>query len=332
LEHTDATEHSNGEPALQTLSQTGLRLSPATWAAASGVAKWVGEKVAGGIVGAIGGQLFSKVMEAIGMGGPDLVGKLDQISDQLVQVQRSLDRLTEMTAEILKQLGELRDFMEKSLQIETLVAAITRIEVAYGKPSGESLLREGPTGRAISLRLLTEKMPHFEGVTQKDLEDAAKDFAAYASDIPDRIATIQTVLSKAAFGQVSLLTHWAKELSQQVKAGKIDREAAYLVLEGYFLQAVSVQLKGVSVHCVAMGTDQRLGPQFIRAYLQDNFAKTMASETAAFIEAVELLLFLTLAPAMRTGLRDGLGESEFPKHVDEILLRADLLSAALNLV
>ena len=73
------------------------------------------------------GKVFSEVMDAIGMGGPDLVGKLDKISTQLVDVQKSLDRLTEMTAEILKQLAELKDFMEKSLQIGTLVGAITKM-------------------------------------------------------------------------------------------------------------------------------------------------------------------------------------------------------------
>jgi len=35
---------------------------------------------------------------------------------------------------------------------------------------------------------------------------------------------------------------------------------------------------------------------------------------------------------MPTGMQNGMGEREFPKHVDEILLRADLISAALNLV
>ena len=49
--------------------------------------------MAGAVVGKIAGELFSKVMDAIGFGGPDLVGKLDQISNKLVQVQRSLDRL-----------------------------------------------------------------------------------------------------------------------------------------------------------------------------------------------------------------------------------------------
>jgi hypothetical protein len=291
----------------------------------------VGEKAAGAIVGQIAGELFSKVMDAIGMGGPDLVGKLDKISEQLVQVQKSLDRLTEMTAEILKQLAELREFMEKSLKIETLLAAMTRIDVAYGSASGEALPQGNAAGRAISLRLLVEKMPHFEGVTQKQLEDAAKDFAGYVSDVPGCVETIHSVLAKAAFGQVSLLTHWARELARQVNAKKTDRETAYLVLEGYFLQAVSVQLKGVSVHCVALGTD-KLGPQFIREYLQDNFAKTMASETAAFVEAVELLLFSTVAPTMPTAMQDGLGDREFPKQLDEILLHADLLAAALNLV
>lgn len=331
MDDTSTPVSSTEESELQTSSPSNLRLDPITWAAAGAVAKWVGEKAAGGLVSAAVGKVFSEVMDAIGLGGPDMVGKLDKISDQLVQVQKSLDRLTEMTAEILKQLAELKDFMEKSLKIETLVAAMTRIDVAYGSASDQLQASDGPTGRAISLRLLVEKMPHFSGVTQQQLKDAAKDFAAYVSDMPDKIETIHTVLAKQAFGQVSLLTHWTKELAQQVNAKKIGREAAYLVLEGYFLQAVSMQLKGVSVHCVALGTDP-LGPEFIKEYIQDNFAKTMKNETSAFVEAVELLMFLTLKPTMPTGLQDGMGEREFPRHVDEILLRADLLSAALNLI
>jgi len=303
-----------------------------TWAIAGALTKWTGEKVAGAIVGGIAGKLFDKVLEAIGMGGPDLATKLDKISDQLVQVQRSLDRLTEMTAEILKLLAELKDFMEKSLKIETLVAAMTRIDVAYGSASDQVVLSENLTGRAISLRLLTEKMPHFDGITEQKMQDAAKEFATYVSDMPDRIATIQVALTKQAFGQVSLLTHWAKELAQQINGKKIGREAGYLVLEGYFLQAVAIQLKAVSVHCVALGLDRQLGQQFISDFIQDNYAKTMASQTAAFVETVEWLMFSTLAPTMPTGIRDEMSEREFPGHVDEILLRADLICAALNLV
>jgi len=331
MEHTSPNALPDAAPEVLT-SSTNLSISPATWAAAGAVAKWVGEKVGGGIAGAIGGSIFSSVMDAIGMGGPDLVGKLDLISEQLVQVQKTLDRLVEMTAEILKQLGELKDFMERSLKVEALVAAMTRIDVAYGSPTSESLLVASGSDGAISLRLLTEKMPHFPGVTPQELEAKAKAFASYVSDIPGCVETINVILAKAAFGQTSLLNHWARELSQQVKGGKIGREDAYLVLEGYFLNAISVQLKGVSVHCVALGTE-RLGKAFIKEYLEDTFAKTMANETAAYLEAVEIMVFSSLPPTMAVGLYPALDDvREFPKHVDEILLRADLVCAALNLV
>ena len=204
-----------------------------------------------------------------------------------------------------------------------------RIDVAYGATSSEALLQSETTGRAISLRLLTEKMPHFEGITPAELATAAKDFATYVSDVPDCIQTIRRVLTKAAFGQISLLIHWAKELGQQVRAKKISREDACMVLEGYFLSAVSMQLKGLCVHGVALGTN-RLGPQFIRQYLQEDFAEVMREETSAYVEAVEYLIFSSLDPIMLTGVKDGMDEREFPKHVDELLLRADLVSAALQ--
>jgi hypothetical protein len=310
-------------------SQKSLALDPASWAAAGAVGKWVGEKIAGGIVGAAAGKLFGEVMNAIGLGGPDLVGKLDKISDQLVQVQQSLDRLTAMTAEILKQLAELRDFMEETLKLQTLDQAMGRINTTYGKPSRQALLQDVP--ETVDLRMLVEKMPHFGGVTDQQLRDASKKFATWVKDVPDCIATIHRVLTQSAYGQTSLVEHWVNGLVKQVKANKIGREAAYLVLEGYFLQAVSTQLKGVSVHCVALGAADH-GKAFIQEYLEDHFAEMMADETAAFLKAVEFLMFSTLAPTMPAGLQNPNGERDFPQHVDEILLRADLISAALNLV
>lgn len=329
MDQTNLNVDSNDEPVLEMPAQKTLRLDPATWAAAGAIGKWVGERVAGGIVSAVAGKLFSEVMSVIGMGGPDLVGKLDKISDQLVQVQQSLDRLTAMTAEILRQLAELKDFMESTLELDALSKAMGRIDTAYGKPSRKSLGEDLPA--TISLRLLVEKMPHYANVTQKELQEAARKFATYVSDVPDSVATIHRVLTQATFGQNSLITHWANGLVKQVKANNMSREAAYLVLEGYFLQAVSTQLKGVSVHCVALGTAAH--PQeFIKEYLEDNFAEMIAAETEGFVRAVEFLIFSTLTPTMPTGIVNGLGDREFPKHVDEILLRADLISAALNLV
>ncbi len=305
--------------------------SPAT-AAAWAVTKWVGSNIASGIVGSIGGEIFSSVMKAIGMGGPDLVEKLDKISDQHKDVQRSIDRLTEMTTEVLKQLNALRDFMEKSLKIETLLAAMNRIAVAYGDPSSsETLLQSDSTGEAISLYVLTQKMPHFEGITPAALEKAAKSFADYVIDVPDCIRTIRRVLAKGELGQSSLLILWAKELGQQVRDKKISRPDAGLVLEGYFLYAISMQLKGVCVHGVALGT-RELGPQFIKQYLEDDFAAAIREEVSAYLEAVEYLIFSSLDPIMLTGVKDAMDEREFPRHVDEMLLRANLVCAALRLV
>lgn len=332
MENTNTTEHENDESPLETSAQEGLGLDPASWAIAATLGKWVGEKIAGGIVSAAAGKVFNEAMKAIGLGEPDLVEKLDKLSAQVAEVQKSLDRLTEMTAEILKQLAELKDFFEKTLKLETLLAAMTRIDVAYtGSAATDVLLSEPTSARAISLRQLVEVLPHTKDVTPKQLQDAAQAFAEYVSDIPDQIATIQVALAKVAFGQNSLLTHWAKELSRQVNTRQVDRETAYVILESYFLQAISVQLKGVSIHCTALATDPH-GDELVPDFLVKNFAPTMKAETAAFVQAAELLMVLTLKASMQTGLTDGKGGREFPKHVDELLIRADLICAALNLV
>ena len=331
MDHIDQTIHSNEETAFPPTSQKSLGLDPVTWAAAGAVGKWVGEKVAGGIIGAVAGKLFSEVMTAIGLGGPDLVGRLDHISNQLLQVQQSLDRLTVMTAEILKQLAELRNFMEQTVKLESLLQAVDRINEMYGKPSSRPAML-GDATESPDLRLLVEKMPHYPGITPAQLKQTASKFAAWVKDVKFSIATIHRVLTQSAYGQTPLIEYWVSELVKQVNANKLSREAAYLVLEGYFLQAVSTQLKGVSVHCVALATAD-FPEQNIRVYLEDDFAPMMADETAAFVRAVEFLMFSTLAPTMPVGgLQSPNGERDFPAHVDEILLRADLISAALNLV
>jgi len=313
------------------LGAPSLQLGSLSWAAAGNVTKWVGKNAASGIVGAAAGMLFQEFLGAVGAGGPDLVGKLDVISDKLTEVQRSLDRVESMTSEILLKLDELHNFMEKSLKVETLLTAMGRIDVAYGYADA-SLLKADVTAGAISLRLLTENMPHFPGMTPGYLTKAAHEFASYVADVPDCIDTIRRVLVKAAFGQDSLLDHWAKELVQQVRNKKISRESAYLVLEGYFLQAVSVQLKGLCVHCLALSTDQ-FAANRIEQYLQQNFGLLMREQTEAYTAAVEDLIFLSLDPIMRAGMRHmSMSAREFPVHVDEILLRTDLLCAALNLV
>lgn len=313
------------------LGAPSLQLNSLSWSAAGNLTKWIGKNAASGIVGAAAGMLFQEFLGAVGMGGPDLAGKLDIISDKLTEVQRSLDRVESMTSEILLKLDELHNFMEKSLKVETLLTAMGRIDVAYGYADADaSLLKADATGGAISLRLLTENMPHFPGMTPEYLMKAAHEFASYVADVPDCIDTIRRVLAKAAFGQDSLLDHWAKELAQQVRNKKISRESAYLVIEGYFLQAISVQLKGLCVHCLALSTDQ-FAANRIEQYLQQNFGLLMREQTEAYTAAVEDFIFLSLDPIMRAGMTD-MSAREFPVHVDEILLRTDLLCAALNLV
>jgi len=52
LEDTNTTLPPNEEHQLQNSSQIKLGLDPVTWAVAGTVAKWVGEKAAGGLVSA----------------------------------------------------------------------------------------------------------------------------------------------------------------------------------------------------------------------------------------------------------------------------------------
>ncbi|ROZ64183.1 hypothetical protein [Ramlibacter sp. WS9] len=319
-------------PAAATPVSVGL--DPVSKVAGSAVLKWVGEKIAGGIIGAAAGKGFNAAIDAIfgsGDNSAELAEKLDAISKQITEVQRSLDRLTAMAAEILQQIDRLRDFMEKSVKADTLLKARLTIDTIYGSV-GDASLYSAVAGRPISLRLLLEQMPHFKGMTPKKLQDAAKDFVSYAAEVLKAINTIRDELVDDGMGMQSLLQLWAKELGQQVRDKKIGREDAGLVLESYFLQAVSTQLKGVCVHCTALSVDAEDGEEFVRIFLRTDFGVTMEKQAAAYVQAMEYLIFSSLDPVALTGRKTTMDEREFPYHVDDMLLRADLTAAALSLV
>ena len=61
-----AVEDLDARPGNTRVVSLGGAYAAAAWA----ITKWVGEKVAGGIVGAAAGKLFSEVMNAIGHGRP----------------------------------------------------------------------------------------------------------------------------------------------------------------------------------------------------------------------------------------------------------------------
>ena len=100
----ETTSSSCGTRALAASAQLPISAQPARAVAATGLsafdlAKWLGEKVAGGGVSAAGGLAFNEVLQLTGLKdklvGPDpILAKLDQIEKQLEGVNERLDQIT----------------------------------------------------------------------------------------------------------------------------------------------------------------------------------------------------------------------------------------------
>jgi hypothetical protein len=97
------------------------------------IAKWVGEKTAGGAVGAVGGLAFNEVLKLTGLKdkleGPDpILARLDQIEKQLEGVNERLDRIASQIDALTKEVRletlnkDLGDLCKKVVQVEDLYA------------------------------------------------------------------------------------------------------------------------------------------------------------------------------------------------------------------
>ena len=99
---------------------------------APAIAGWVGKNLASGIVSAIGGKLFGEALSAIGLGGPDLAGMLEDVTNRLIVIDRTMNEIKQGVQQILQQLESLRIHLDQSLLEVNVLAAFAKIDTAYG--------------------------------------------------------------------------------------------------------------------------------------------------------------------------------------------------------
>ena len=298
--------------------------------------KWIGSNLASGIVGAAGGMLFGLALDAIGLGGPDLAGKLDEISKKLDQVQKTVNEIKILCTEILRQLESLRLSMDQSFGEGKLGEAFTRIDAAYGRRRPEGFAAAPSVSAPTFMELLHSLTPAMPTEERNAYADAFVKAVDTKWDITTQIVSIHDALTTNVAHSSTLLHRWTDGLLFAIADNQISLDSAYMTLEGYFLQAIGKQLTAVSMHCFALGAEPNAETR-VSYYLQQEFATLMSEQTTEFLNNVERLVLARTRirkvpsefPLPEIGFRPS---PEFPSEMESIFLHADLLCASLNLV
>lgn len=299
---------------------------------ATGIAGWVGANLASGVVSAIGGKAFGEALNAIGLGGPNVGELLKDISNRLKVVEDTVKEIKALVLQLLSELEALRLSMDQSFLEAEIRAAFTQIDAAYGTAAqlrvGGDTAGDGGAPAPSFMELLTS-LPKTK--TAAELAEYAKAFVQAEGaqwNLTTQIQSIHNALTEKTGHGESLLTRWTDGLLFQIGERKIDHDRAYKALESYFLQAVAKQLTAVAMHCFALGTDQTRIDYFVRT----DFGSKMKRQTGDFLRSAERLMLgnmrLKKVPSTFTMEQSG----EFPSEMEPVLLRADLVCAALNLV
>jgi hypothetical protein len=183
--HRSASEESVLTPAVSDQADTPADEPPLladtaslgfVWAAPA-IAGWVGKNLASGIVSAIGGKLFGEALSALGLGGSDLAGMLQDVTNRLVVIDRTMNEIKQGVQQILQQLESLRIHLDQSLLEVNVLAAFAKIDTAYG--TADSPLRGSVEAEkeepAPSLMELLTSLPR-AGLTPVELKRYADAF------------------------------------------------------------------------------------------------------------------------------------------------------------
>jgi hypothetical protein len=290
------------------------------------VAKWTGSNLASGVVGSIGGMVFGKLLDAIGLGEPNLAAMLTDISNRMIGIENDVRYIKQITEQILAELRELRVSMDQSFLEGPLKEAFAKINAAYGTPAPRRRAQGGVI--APSMMEITVLAKTKNATQMKPYLEAFQDASQSVWQVRNQIFLIHDVLAATTGHGTTVVEAWADGLILAVKNRKLSLVAASRTLEGYFMQAVGKQVTAAAIHCFALGDDESRVNYFMKTEVGDK----MRNQTNEYLRCIEKLVFsgtvIKKVPSNFT-----MQESEeFNSDAEAILLRADLVCAALNLV
>jgi hypothetical protein len=249
----------------------------------SSLASWAFNTLADHAKQKAGDMLWSTVMGFLGMGESGDDPQLDKISSQLESINQTLLNLQESVKTLENDFKEGKEEIKAVTSGVAYKAHVDALDRLFGSsedgPERVSLAgllaakRAGqpPNTKALVVAIDREAQKHIDGI-------------------------YDTMAKPAVATNAPLLEQWANFLIAKLHRpqGQPDFERlvpAYAVLEGYFLQGLSAQLKGVALRAARLGLNGGADAASANSKARAAFMGTYREEADRFLWATERLVF-----------------------------------------
>jgi hypothetical protein len=277
------------------------------------------------IVSFAGSQTFERIFEAITQEKSSAIALLRQIGQRIDAVDASLKAINTQLQGLLQDMDDFRNEMEAAFREGALAKAFAAIDDAQGTapPSPQSTSGPAPP----TFYKLVNTYPATK--TPAELKEFRDAFIAAEAErsLTLRIQAIHNALTEPIGQGKPLLVLWPDGLLSKIRQNKMSRDRAYYAFEGWFLQAVSREVSAAVMRCFELADKDR-----VDWFLQKDFGPKLRRQTGMFLAATERLMLEGIRlPKVPCPLHAE-QVAEFPREMESVLLRADLICAALNLV
>jgi hypothetical protein len=295
----------------------------------AGILLWAGQQFASGIVSAGGGAVFSEILGLAGLGSAAGVdAKLDGIINSLNDLVLAVGQISASIASLHSEILVSSEDMSAKLTEAQLLKPVTELNAAYGSP------KDGVSDNPESLfgLLLSAKVGPRAKAAEEMKARIDKETERYIRDLGIGLSGDTFGTSKPLLGKWTDLMI-AKMRSSEGEGDKVYKY--YLVFEGYFMQAVAAQLKGVALLAASegAGAPRQPGPERDRALAEamqkarQHVQPLLHRECAHFVDCAERLVLSQLElPPGPTPFRSGV----LHKECQRALMRADVLAAGIE--
>jgi hypothetical protein len=259
-----------------------------------------------------GDMLWGEVMGILGLGESGGDPQLDKISAQLDSINQTLVTIQENLSSLQQQLNVATNAILTSISEQSFKPHVLALNRLFGSPEDTEVVS---LAALVSAARAGEKPDPTRLVSEID-----KSVQKHITGIQDAMAPLNVGTS------VSLLQQWADLLIAKLHKpqGQPDFSSlvpAYALLESYFLQGLSAQLKGVALRAARFGFKGEADPATATNKARTAFLGTYRAEADRFLWATERLVFALASPNSDADMASG------PL---EIFRRADVVTNGLG--
>ena len=223
---------------------------------------WIAEKFGSAVLSAAGGRAFNQVLALIGMSGDrtdEVLHKLDQIDTKASEI---LLRVKEIQAElktIENALALTKDELKAAITEGPIATARSDIQSHYGKRETAAAAKDVQQPQSSTADSLLEILDYARLKVPVNVNEFAANVEKFWK-IRERVSQIASAMSEGIGSTSPLLNQWSQLLINRVHSrGPFTAQTllqSYLMLEGWFQQALEPQFQGMALVIAAKCYDK----------------------------------------------------------------------------